>query len=75
MLPKAETFEIQYRPDRFVCMGCLDYKGNVYVLNHERIGTLEVQTNSLLYLPANEVARPLRNRKEYFRILGIQERK
>jgi len=75
MLPKAETFEVQYRPDRFVCMGCLDYKGNVYVLNHERIGTLEVQTNSLLYLPANEVARPLRNRKEYFRILGIQERK
>lgn len=75
MLPKAETFDIQYRPDRFVCMGCQDFKGNVYVLNHDNIGRLEIQTNSLLYLPAAEVARPLRTRKEYFRILGIQERR
>jgi hypothetical protein len=73
--PKSETFDIRYRPDRFVSMGCQDYNGNVYVINHDRIGMLELKSNSLVYLPANLVARPVRNRKEFLKILGIQERK
>jgi hypothetical protein len=36
---------------------------------------LELKSNSLVYVPATEVARPLRTRKEYLRILGINERK
>lgn len=74
-LPRAETFELNYRPDRFVMMGCQDFKGNVFIINHERIGLLELKSNSLVYIPATEVARPLRTRKEYLRILGINERK
>jgi hypothetical protein len=73
--PRAETFELNYRPDRFVMMGCQDFKGNVFIINHEKIGLLELKSNSLVYVPATEVARPLRTRKEYLRILGINERK
>lgn len=70
-----ETFELNYRPDRFVMMGCQDFKGNVFIVNSEKIGLLELKSNSLVYVPATEVARPLRTRKEYLRILGINERK
>ncbi|MBU6325005.1 MAG: hypothetical protein KJS92_05905, partial [Bacteroidetes bacterium] len=73
--PRAETFEMNYRPDRFVMMGCQDFKGNVFIINHEKIGLLELKSNSLVYIPATEVARPLRTRKEYLKILGINERK
>jgi len=73
--PRAETYELNYLPDRFVMMGCQDFKGNVFIINHEKIGLLELKSNSLVYVPAAEVARPLRTRKEYLRILGINERK
>ncbi len=67
----ADNFNMDVDPGRLQYIAVLDAKNRVYYFNREMFKLKKVQANSLVYLPMQELSRPIGGAAELEKILGL----
>jgi hypothetical protein len=68
----TETFSFNITPSKLAYIACQDHFGRVYYITAEQYRARGIKSNSLVFLPMNEMSYTLKNCRELEKLLNIK---